>query len=138
VRYLLDTNALSEPAKPRPDVHVMQRFSDSWHEVCTAAPVWNELLYGCRRLAPSKRRRGLEQYLEEILAPSLSILPYDATAAAWHADERARLEKLGRTPAFVDGQIAAIAKVHDLILVTDNVADYQDFASLSIENWNQR
>ena len=37
--------------------------------------------------------------------------------------------------AIVDGQIAAIAKVNDLILVTANVAEYQIFNGLLIENW---
>ena len=75
-------------------------------EVCTAAPVWNELLYGYRRLPTSKRREELRSYLRDRLEPSLAVLPYDAPAADWHAGERARLGRAGRTPAFVDGQIA--------------------------------
>jgi tRNA(fMet)-specific endonuclease VapC len=34
-----------------------------------------------------------------------------------------------------DGQIAAIAKVNGLILVTRNISDYQEFLDLRIENW---
>ncbi|MFN7854237.1 MAG: VapC toxin family PIN domain ribonuclease, partial [Dolichospermum sp.] len=55
--------------------------------------------------------------------------------AKWHAQERARLSKIGKTPAFIDGQIASIAFCNDLILVTNNVADFQDFEDLIIENW---
>ncbi len=114
----------------------MERLEEHRGEVCSAAPVWNELLYGCRRLPPSKRRRELQGYLDR-LERSLTILPYDAAAADWHAEERARLGRLGKTPPFVDGQIAAVARVHDLVLVTGNVVHYQDFAGLVIENWHQ-
>ncbi len=58
-------------------------------------------------------------------------------AARWHAAERARLEKVGKTPAFVDGQIAATAKVNGLTLVTRNVANYSLFEGLAVENWHR-
>ncbi len=106
-------------------------------EVCTAAPVWNELWYGCRRLTPSKRREHISTYLKDRLEPSLSILPYDVSAADWHAKERARLGQLGKTPAFIDGQIAAVARVHELVLVTRNVTDFQDFDGLLLEDWTR-
>ena len=135
MRFLLDTNVLSEPARPAPDTGVMTRLEKHRDEVCTAAPVWNELLYGYRRLPPSKRREMLRSYLRDRLEPSLTILPYDAPAADWHAGERARLGRTGRTPAFVDGQIAAVARVNDLVLVTGNVAHYEGFEGLVIEDW---
>jgi tRNA(fMet)-specific endonuclease VapC len=65
----------------------------------------------------------------------LPVFDYDINAAKWHAQERARLSKIGKTPAFIDGQIASIAFCNDLILVTNNVADFQDFEHLIIENW---
>ncbi len=138
MRFLLDTNVLSEPARPEPNPGVMKRLEQHRDEVCTAAPVWNELLYGYRRLPPSKRREELRGYLRDRLEPSLTILPYDTPAADWHAVERARLSRAGRTPAFVDGQIAAVARVNDLVLVTGNVTDYQDFEGLAVEDWTQR
>ena len=52
-----------------------------------------------------------------------------------HARERARLERLGRTPAFVDGTIAAIAVMNDLPLATRNLDDFRDFEGLRVENW---
>ena len=47
------------------------------------------------------------------------------------------LTALGRTPPFVDGQIAAISSVHDLVLVTDNIADFAGFTGLKTENWRE-
>lgn len=135
VRYLLDTDVVSEPAKPRPNRKVIERFQAHRHEVATASPVWHELLYGCARLPASSRKQSLERYLNEVLAPTLVILPYDTAAAAWHAAERARLEARGRTPPFVDGQIAAVARVRGLTLVTHNVGDYDGFDGLVVEDW---
>lgn len=135
MRYLLDTDVLSEPARPRPNRKVMDRLDAHRGEVATASPVWHELLYGCARLPASSRRQSLERYLNEVLAPTLVILPYDTAAAAWHATERVRLEARGRTPPFVDGQLAAVARVRGLTLVTHNVGDYDDFDGLVVEDW---
>jgi tRNA(fMet)-specific endonuclease VapC len=41
----------------------------------------------------------------------------------------------GRTPASVDGQIAAIAAVNGLTLVTQNVTDFAAFEGLDVEDW---
>ena len=72
-----------------------------------------------------------------LLRPSqpLTVLPYDCETALWHALERARLADLGRTPPFVDGQIAAIAMANNLTLVTRKTNDFADFAGLAVENW---
>jgi tRNA(fMet)-specific endonuclease VapC len=53
----------------------------------------------------------------------------------WHVFVWARLVARGRTPPFVDGQIAAIARVRGLTLVTHNVRDYDDFDGLVVEDW---
>jgi len=58
----------------------------------------------------------------------MTILNYDLKDVQWHAQERARLSKMGKTPAFIDGQIAGIAYSNNLILVTNNVSDF-------VENW---
>jgi tRNA(fMet)-specific endonuclease VapC len=136
LRYLLDTDILSEAMRPQPDAPLVQRLRDHGAESALAAPVWHELVFGARRLPPSRRRRAIEQFLFEVLQPQLPVLPYDGPCAAWHAGERARLVAAGRTPSFVDGQIAAIAVMNDLILVTRNRPDFDDFAGLTLEAWD--
>ena len=113
----------------------MERLRRRHDELATAAIVWHELWFGCQRLPDSTRRQAIEEYLTLVIAPSLPILPYDERAAEWHAAERARLTRAGKTPAFADGQIAAIARTNDLILVTFNRADYADFQDLALEDW---
>jgi len=135
VKFLLDTNILSEPMKTAPSARAMRKLRAHQAEIATAAPVWHEMLFGCRRLPSSRKRDAIEQYLRSVVWASVPILSYGVVAAEWHASERARLTTMGKTPAFVDGQIAAIAKTNDLILVTDNVTDFALFQELQVENW---
>ena len=107
------------------------------NEIVTAAPVWHELVFGCWRLPVSRKREILENYLNDVIKPNMIILPYDERAAEWHAKERTRLTSIGNTPAFVDGQIASIAKVNGLILVTRNSADFKKFSKIRLENWHR-
>ncbi len=136
LRYLVDTNVLSEPTKRYPDASVVERLQRFTSEIATAAPVWNELLYGFHRMPGSRRKRVLERHLFERLAPTLQILDYDRRAAEWHAAERARLSLIGLTPQFVDGQIASVAFTNDLVLVTANVSDFANFRGIQMENWS--
>jgi len=66
------------------------------------------------------------------------VLAYDEAAARWHGIERARLEKLGKPASYVDGQIASVAYIHELVLVTANVKDFKRFKEVHIENWFSR
>lgn len=136
MKYLLDTNILSEPLRPEPDDGVLRRLRDHRGEVATASVVWHEMLFACYRLPPSARRSAIQEYLDEVLRPSLSILHYDARAAEWHAAERARSAGEGRTPPSADGQIAAVARTNGLIVVTLNVAGYSGFRDVGVEDWS--
>jgi tRNA(fMet)-specific endonuclease VapC len=137
MRFLLDTNVLSEPMVPQPSRAVLSKLQLHAGQVCTSALCIHELIYGAERLAPSERKREYEEFLTE-LVEAIPVLPYDEDAARWHARERARLEARGKTPPFVDGQIAAIAATRDLILVTKNVRDFSDFAGVTVQNWAAR
>ncbi len=135
-KYLLDTNILSEPLLPAPDELVLRRLKEHQEEMVTASVVWHELLFGCYRLPSSARRAAIEEYLGEVVGPSIPVLSYDARAARWHAAERARLTGIGRTPPFADGQIAAIAGVNELTLVAANLSDYAPFEDVQVVDWH--
>lgn len=135
ISYLLDSNILSEPARLKPDDNVLQRFADHDGEYATSAIVWHELVYGCELLATSKRKKQLQSYLAMLLANGLIILPYDQSAADWYAKERARLQWQGKICAYADGEIAAIAVTQNLILVTRNTQDFENFQNLALQNW---
>ena len=133
--YLLDTNVVSEPLRPAPDQKILDRLQQHQSDIAIASVVWHKLLFGCYRLPPSAKRTAIEAYLRRVIAPSIPILPYDAQAAEWHAAERVRLTSIGRTPSFTDGQIAAIARINHLVIITINLADYADFQGVRVEDW---
>jgi len=135
LRYLLDTNIVSQPVSKAPAANVLRKLRSVGDQCAIAAPVWHELQYGCRRLPAGKRREALEDYLADVVQVSFPILPYDDAAARRHAVERVRLEEAGTTVPFVDGQIAAIALANELVLVTGNVRDFAPFHGLRVENW---
>jgi tRNA(fMet)-specific endonuclease VapC len=134
-RYLLDTNIISEPLRPTPNPKILERLREHQDQLATASIVWHELLFGCYRLPDSERRTAIEEYLQRVVAASIEILPYDGQAARWHAAERARLALAGRTPPFADGQIAAVARTNELVLVTLDLTDYDEFRDLRVEDW---
>ena len=135
LRYLLDTNIVAEPLRPKPNDLILDRLKRHEEEIAIASVVWHEMWFGCYRLPVSARRAAIEAYLTQVVAPAIPILPYDREAAAWHARERARLTAAGRTPPFADGMIAAVASTHDLALVTLNVDDFRAFEGLQCVNW---
>jgi len=135
LKYLLDTNILSEPLKPVPAPRLLSRIKRNQGRMATAAPVWHELSFGALRLPEGKRRSAIERYLTEVVGLTLPVLPYDADSAGIHAEERARLAARGLIPPFVDGQIASIAIANNLVLVTADASGYRHFRKLKIQNW---
>ncbi|QMS89371.1 type II toxin-antitoxin system VapC family toxin [Nostoc edaphicum CCNP1411] len=135
LNYLLDTNILSEAKRPHPNDKVMEKLRLYRQETATAILVIHEMLYGCLRLPVSKKRQDIEDYINNIILAEIPLFDYDLKSAQYHAQERARLSKIGKNPGFIDGQIASIAVTNNLILVTNNVADFQDFDGINIENW---
>lgn len=138
LRFLLDTNVISEPLRPAPDQIVLERLREHQAEIAIASVVWHELWYGCCRLPKSSKRTLIDAYLKDVVARAIPILAYDPRAALWHAEERARLAGVDRLPPFADGQIAAIAATNGLRLVTFNCDDFVAFQGLQVEDWRVR
>jgi tRNA(fMet)-specific endonuclease VapC len=134
LKYLLDTNIVSEAFRPHPAPSVLRNMARLQDEIAISCVVWHELRYGIEKLPLSKRRAALQIYLDHVVE-TLPIIDYDRAAAEWHARERARLVRRGETPPFSDGQIAAVAVTHDLTLVTFNHADFRRFKELRIADW---
>lgn len=135
LKYLLDTSTLSAVIANKPNRGVVNRLGRHGTQCAIASIVWNELVYGCERLAEGKRKAELEAFLHDVVIKSFPVLAYDERAATWHGLERARLEKAGRPKPYVDGQIAAIGHVNELSIVTVNVRDFLGFKDVVVEDW---
>jgi tRNA(fMet)-specific endonuclease VapC len=137
VRYLLDSNVLSEQLKLAPNQRVIEKIATEHAACATASVVVMELYWGADLMPAGKRRKfftsAYDTYFKN--ADSMPVLTFDMQAALWSASENARLQKLGLVRSWRDSQIAAIAATQNLILVTRNVADFKPFKQLKIENW---
>ncbi len=134
-KFLLDTSTISLAIRKDPDERVLRHLRENGGSCAMASVTWHELRFGVGRLPRGKRQRELTEFLEEVILPTIPMLSYDERAAAWHADERVRLEKLGKMPPFIDGQIAAVALTNGLPLVTANPKDFKTFKGLAVANW---
>lgn len=135
LRYLLDTNIISEPVQMVPNLHVYRKMKEYASGISICSIVWHELIFGVHLLEPLQRKNLLQNYIDTVIRSGLAILPYDEAAGHWHAQERVRLQKIGIQIPVSDAQIAAIAYTNDLILVTRNEKDFKAFKGLKIENW---
>ena len=134
MKYLLDTNIISEPMKPKANAGVLSRLASDSIFSCTSVTVWHELWYGVKLLNDGKRKIELESYLN-ILNDEFTVLPFCKKAAEWLAEERVRLKAQGITPAKYDSEIAAVASVNQLVIVTRNTDDFMAFKDLTVTNW---
>lgn len=131
--YLLDTNVcihiLNDSSAP-----VVARFtSESPATVRVCSVVKAELLYGARK---SNRVAKVLASLERFLRPLTSV-PLDDDCAAEYGRIRADLERAGTPIGANDLMIAAIARHHDLTLVTHNHDEFSRVVGLAVEDWEE-
>jgi predicted nucleic acid-binding protein len=136
--YLLDTNVVSEWAKPRPHPGVVAWLAEvdedrSFISVISLA----ELRHGIERLSPGRRRVRLDEWLRHDLALRFEgrILPIDPAVADSFGKITARRDDLGRPIGTMDAFLAATAEVHGLTLVTRDTADFEPSATPIVNPW---
>src|SRR6185295_16875723 len=110
--YLVDTNVLSELARPRPDTRVMAWFD---HETTIAISVISieELAFGIAR-APVQRRSKLASWLEQVVDRAAHVHDVSVAIARASGDLRSARMRTGRSVAQADMLIAATAAIHGL------------------------
>jgi toxin FitB len=138
VRFLLDTNVVSEWTKPLPDGGVAaflagQDEDSLFLSVVTLA----ELRRGVQRLPEGRRQSRLDAWLRDELPARFAdrVLGIDAAIADAWGRIIVRRERAGRPMGAMDGWIAAIATVHDLGLVTRNEVDFAGAVDRIVNPW---
>ncbi|MCY3607399.1 MAG: type II toxin-antitoxin system VapC family toxin [Acidimicrobiaceae bacterium] len=124
--YLLDTNIVSELRRTRPHPSVVEWVQATRSgDMLLSAVTIGEIQAGIeitREQDPAKADE-LEAWLAQQLLGGFDILAMDADA--WR--EWARLMHRRSDTLMLDAMIAAIAKVHRLIVVTRNTRDFEPF-----------
>ncbi len=131
--WLLDTNAWINHLK-NPGGRIeqrLQRIQPAELRLCSVVKA--ELWHGAHKYERRERRlAALENLFQHVVS-----LPFD-DAAAWHyAQIRHQLETRGLVIGPNDLKIAAICLTHGLTLVSNNVAEFNRVAGLSVEDWTQ-
>ena len=130
MRYLLDTNVLSDLVR-HPHGRIAERIrSVGEDQICTSIIVAAELRYG----AAKKGSARLTAQLEAVLS-GIPVLALEAPADAVYGNLRSNLEKAGKPIGGNDLLIAAQAMAQGCIVVTDNEGEFGRIKGLKCENW---
>jgi len=131
MRYMLDTNICIYLIKNKPQ-GVLARLEGVYRlGVGISAVTLAELEHGVALSAyPKRNGDALIQFLSV-----LTVLPFDALAAAQYGLVRANLQRRGLLIGSMDMLIAAHARACDCVLVTNNVREFERVEGLVVEDW---
>ena len=137
---VLDTNILSELMRSQPDRLVLRWIGK--HKATSlfiTALTQAEILYGLELLPEGKRRTALKEAAKSMFDVDFDrrILPFDSDAAQQFAVIAVTRRMIGCPISQIDAQIAAITLVHNAILATRNVADFEKCGIEIINPWEK-
>lgn len=137
--YLLDTNAISEPKRARPDSAVLNWLGDQLPtDLHLSVLSLGELRRGIIRLEPGRRRDDLDYWLAQlILRFDDRILPVDLDVTKRWASLAEAQRAAGRTADMTDELIAATAHVHGLTIVTRNLRHFEHTGCRVLSPWSE-
>jgi predicted nucleic acid-binding protein len=138
VKYLADTDLISEPRQKLPNAHALQWLREHDHELFLSVITIGEIKKGIELYPESRKKSELSEWLEALLQDFEGcVLPFaEAEALAW-GKLYAKAQKAGRKPPAMDSLNAAIAFHHGFILATRNQTDYIGTGVKTINPWKE-
>jgi len=136
MRFLLDTNIISNATKPTPSEALLAWMAEQTdQDLYIASLTVAEIRRGVLEKPAGKLRNQLEAWFSGPEGPQSlfagRVLPFDEKAGlAWArlmADGKAR----GRPRSALDTIIAAVAEANDCVVVTDNQKDFEGVDSIN-------
>ena len=138
LRYLLDTNVLSELNRARPDPHVTRWVEQlAPGDAALSTMTFGEIQKGIVQLQPGSKRTFLARWMEELLTQYRGrVLPVTVPVAKAWGEFEYDARRTGRALDVPDGLLLATAYVHKLVLVTRNERDCQERGVKILNPWN--
>ncbi|GAA3102104.1 type II toxin-antitoxin system VapC family toxin [Rhizobium viscosum] len=133
ISHLLDTNAVIALIGRKSDRLTTRIFESEQGSIALSTIVVHELYYGAHKSA------RIEHNLEtlRLFLADFSILDFDRNDAFVAGEIRSALAAKGTPIGPYDVLIAGQAKARGLILVTNNVGEFNRVAGLRIEDWTR-
>lgn len=138
MKWLLDSNVLSEQVRSRPKTSVTSWIAQQDREqMAISIVVLAELQRGASADDDRERRLELADWIKREVQGSFAgrILPISLEILVDWLELIRRTAALGKTRAPADLLIASTARVHDLTLVTRNVRDFVDTGIVVYDPW---
>lgn len=136
---VLDTNVVSEAIKPGRDERVIDWLDKQAAEtIYLTATSLSELLIGIAVMPNGKRKNIISAALDELLAKLFGsrILAYDQDAAVAYSALVSAARKAGKAVSISDGQIGAIASIHNFSVATRDTAPFIALGLPVLNPWN--
>jgi tRNA(fMet)-specific endonuclease VapC len=133
LKYMLDTNIVIYVIKRRP-LELREVFNQHTGQMCVSSITLAELLHGVEKSSmPDLNLLQVENFISR-----MDVLPYGVKAAAHYGQIRADLEKKGTPIGINDIHIAGHARSEGLMLITNNVREFERVEALRISDWSAR
>ncbi len=130
LKYMLDTNTVIYVIKRRP-IDILESFNSHAAQMCISSITLPELLHGVEKSALAEHNlRQVEDFVSR-----LEVLGYGSKAAAHYGNIRAEQERKGTPIGVNDLHVAGHARSEGLILVTNNLREFDRVEALRLENW---
>ena len=130
-KYLLDTNICIYIAKHHPPEVLTKFESLQAGDVAMSIITFGELHFGAEKSQQPKQTHAKLNRLAELI----NTLPLSISAANYYGSIRSTMKKSGTPIGANDLWIAAHALAEGLILVSNNLREFQRVPGLVVENW---
>ena len=135
MKYILDTNVLSELTKPEPDKNVLEWFNNCPEDKMYISSITlGEIETGISSLDPGKKQNQLMLWFGSLQNSFKNrIFPIDDITAIRWGEIRGSLKRKGINIPVTRGLIAAAAITNNAVFVSKNTKDF-DFPGIEILN----
>jgi tRNA(fMet)-specific endonuclease VapC len=130
LRYLLDTNILSDLIRHPQGVIAKRIASVGEDAVCTSIVVAAELRFGAAKSGSDKLAHRVD-----LILSALDVLPPQPPTDRHYGDIPQQLTSRGTPIGPNDLLIAAHARALDLMVVTANTREFSRVPDLRVDNW---
>ena len=130
MKYLLDTNILSNLLKGQGSNIISKLSSIDSKDICIPSIAYSELLFGAKKIGNQR----LFEAIESLVSP-FKIVSFTRKEVHAYAKIRNDLERKGTPIGSMDLLIASIAIAGNYTLVTHNCDEFKRVESLLLEDW---